>query len=134
MNKFCIIALFSQNEADIKRLCEQSVMLNQKLPLAMYLSNGIWTIITNEHLQFTITCKTISNHLTVVDINAPYGILYVNKSCFATKSYMHLPCHFDKHSYFETSVILQGVPKNVAATKKCITVYMGWCVCVCVSP
>ena len=33
MNIFCVMALFMKNEADIKTLCKQSVVLNQKLPL-----------------------------------------------------------------------------------------------------
>ena len=46
INKFCVMALFMQNQCDIKTLCKQSIVLDQKLPITKYLSFGIWVIIT----------------------------------------------------------------------------------------
>ena len=36
INKFCVMALFMQNQSDIKTLCKQSVVLDQKLPITKY--------------------------------------------------------------------------------------------------
>ena len=58
MNKLCIMALFMKIETDIKRFCKQTVVLNQRLPFAKYLSSGIWLVVTNENLKFIVSCQS----------------------------------------------------------------------------
>ena len=45
------MTLFLKNEVCIKTNCKQIVMMKQKLPLAKYLSHGIWAIVTHENLH-----------------------------------------------------------------------------------
>ena len=40
-NKFCVMALFMQNQRDITTLCKRSIVLDQKLPITKYLSFGL---------------------------------------------------------------------------------------------
>ena len=54
VNKFCVIALFRQNAQDIKTFCKQMVVLDQKLLTTKYLSYGIWIVVTDKPLTFTI--------------------------------------------------------------------------------
>ena len=58
VNKFCVIALFRQNAHDIKTFCKQMVVLDQKLPTTKYLSYGIWIVVTDKPLTFTLNCQS----------------------------------------------------------------------------
>ena len=56
VNKFCVIALFRQNAHDIETFCKQMVVLDQNLPTTKYLSYGIWIVVTDKPLTFTLNC------------------------------------------------------------------------------
>ena len=58
INKFCVVALFMQNQCNIKEFCKQMVVLGQKLPLTRYLSYGLWTAVSDVSLTFTINCQS----------------------------------------------------------------------------
>ena len=57
INKFCFMALLTQNHRGIKTLCKQSVVLDQKFPITKYLLFGIWIVIIKEPLTFTLNCQ-----------------------------------------------------------------------------
>ena len=58
INKFCVMALFMQNQRDIKTLYNQSVVLDRKnYLLQKYLSFGIWIVTAEEPLTFTLNCQ-----------------------------------------------------------------------------
>ena len=109
LNKPCIMTLFLKNEVGIKSNCKQTVMMKQKLPLAKYLSHGIWDIVTHENLQLTISCRSSSKQSSSIDIHPPFGILTVDNDCLASNKYISLPGHFDKNSYFEMSDVLKSL-------------------------
>ena len=85
--------------------------MKQKLPLAKYLSHGIWAIVTHENLQLTLSCRSSSKQSSSIDIHPTFGILTVNNDCLASNKYMTLPGHFDKNSYFEMSDVLRSLLK-----------------------
>ena len=58
VNKFYIIALFTQNTRGIKTLCKQMIDLKEKLSTTQYLSYGTWIIVTNKPLTFTLNCQS----------------------------------------------------------------------------
>ena len=58
LNKLCIMALFMQARDDMKQLCKQTVILNQKLPMTKCLSSGIWIVMANTDLKFTDGCQS----------------------------------------------------------------------------
>ena len=97
------MALFMKNQADIKNLCKQSVVLNQKLPLTKYLSFGIWIIINREPLTFTLNCQSYKPKDSVIKTEIPFGIVKLNNSCMAFSKHLQLPVYFGKHSAFEMS-------------------------------
>ena len=103
INKFCVMALFMKNQADIKTLCKQSVVLNQKLPLTKYMSFGIWIIINREPLTFTLNCQSYKPKDNVIKTEIPFGIVKLNNSCMAFSKHLQLPAFFGKHSTFEMS-------------------------------
>ena len=111
MNKLCVMALFMHVEVDVRKFCKQTVVLHQKLPLAKYLSSGIWLVVTNENLKFTVSCQSGDTESTEVHVEAPFGILHLNNTCRASNSYLRLLGHSDKSSTFENSDALKSVLK-----------------------
>ena len=111
VNKFCVIALFRQNVDDIKALCKQIVVLDQKLPTTKHLSFGIWIVVTNKLLTFTINCQSHESMANDIKIMPPFGIIKLNNTCKASNKYLQLPAYFGKHSHFERSDPYQALLK-----------------------
>ena len=111
INRFCVVALFMQNQRDIKTFCKQMVILDQKLPLTSYLSYGLWIVVTNVPLTFTINCQSHKQKTYDIKIESPFGIIKLNNTCKASNKYLQLPEYFGKHSYFERSDPLQALLK-----------------------
>ena len=111
MNKLCIMALFMKIETDIKRFCKQTVILNQRLPFAKYLSSGIWLVVTNENLKFTVSCQSGQIETTELIVKSPFDILTLNNTCRATNKYLRLLDHFDKSGTFKAVDALKSLLK-----------------------
>ena len=111
INRFCVVALFMQNQRDIKTFCKQMIILDQKLPLTSYLSYGLWIVVTNVPLTFTINCQSHKPKTYDIKIESPFGIIKLNNTCKASNKYLQLPEYFGKHSYFERSDPLQALLK-----------------------
>ena len=111
INRFCVVALFMQNQRDIKTFCKQMVILDQKLPLTSYLSYGLWIVVTNVPLTFTINCQSHKQKTYDIKIESPFGIIKLNNTCKASNKYLQLPEYFGKHSYFERLDPLQALLK-----------------------
>ena len=111
INRFCVVALFMQNQRDIKTFCKQMVILDQKLPLTSYLSYGLRIVVTNVPLTFTINCQSHKPKTYDIKIESPFGIIKLNNTCKASNKYLQLPEYFGKHSYFERSDPLQALLK-----------------------
>lgn len=111
MNKFCVMALFTQSLQDIKTFCRQMVVLDQKLPVTKYLSHGIWIVVTNKPLTFTINCQIDDIKISDVKIVPPFGIIQLNNTCKASNKYLRLPEYFGKRSVFERSDPLRALLK-----------------------
>ena len=79
------------------------VVLDQKLPTTKYVSYGIWIVVTDTPLTFTLNC-----HIKVVP---PFGIIKLNNTCKASNKYLQLPEYFGKHILFERSDPLQVLLK-----------------------
>ena len=111
VNKFCVIALFRQNAHDIKTFCKQMVVLDQKLPTTKYLSYGIWIVVTDKPLTFTLNCQSYEPKIGDIKVAPPFGIIKLNNTCKASNKYLQLPEYFGKHSHFERSDPLQVLLK-----------------------
>lgn len=101
INEFCVIALFMKNVHDIKTFCKQVVVLGEILPTTKYLSHGVWIIISNKPLTFTLNCQSYEPNVGDIQITPPFGIIRLNNTCKASNKYIQLPEYFGKHSYFE---------------------------------
>ena len=111
MNKFCIIALFMQNTRDIKTLCKQVIVLKEKLPATKYLSYGVWIVVTNKPLTFTVNCQSHEPRQGNIKITPPFGIIQLNITCKASNDYLQLPEYFGKSSHFQRSDPLHALLK-----------------------
>lgn len=111
LNTFCVIALFRQNTHDIKTFCKQMVVLDQKLPMTKYLSYGIWIVVTNKPLTFTLNCQSHDPKVGDIKLTPPFGIIKLNNTCKASNKYLRLPEYFGKHSQFIRSDPLQSLLK-----------------------
>ena len=111
VNKFCVIALFRQNAHDIKTFCKQMVVLDQNLSTTKYLSYGIWIVVTDKPLTFTLNCQSYEPKIGDIKVAPPFGIIKLNNTCKASNKYLQLPEYFGKHSHFERSDPLQVLLK-----------------------
>lgn len=111
LNKFCVIALFRRNTRDIKTFCKQMVVLDQKLPMTRYLSYGIWIVVTNKPLTFTLNCQLNDPKVGDIKVMPPFGIIKLNNTCKASNTYLRLPEYFGKHSQFIREDPLQSLLK-----------------------
>ena len=84
LNKLCVMALFMQARDDIKQLCKQTVILNQKLPMIKYLSSGVWIVMTNTNLKFTVSCQSYIAEPSDIKVKPPFGIVTFNNTCKAS--------------------------------------------------
>ena len=103
INKYCIVALFMQNVHDINTFCKQMVVLDERLPITKYLSNGGWIVITNTPLIFTLNCKSDGHNLADIKVWPSFGIIKLNNTCKASNKYLQLPEYFGKESFYERS-------------------------------
>lgn len=87
VNKFCVIALFMQNAHDIKTFCKQMVVLDEKLPTTKYLSFGIWIVVTDKPLTFTLKCQSYEPRTGDIKIAPPYGTIRLNNTCKSSNKY-----------------------------------------------
>ena len=81
LNRFCVVALLMQNQHDIKEFCKQMVVLDQKLTSISY---GLWIVVTNVPLTFTINCQSYKPKTYDIKIESPFGIIKLNNTCKAS--------------------------------------------------
>ena len=87
------------------------VVLDQKLPTTKYLSYGIWIVVTDKPLTFTLNCQSYEPKIGDIKVAPPFGIIKLNNTCKASNKYLQLPEYFGKHSHFERSDPLQVLLK-----------------------
>ena len=111
INKLCIMALFMDNTHDIKTLCKLKVVF-KTLPITRHLTQGIWIVITDKPLTFTVTCRLNELKTNDIKIKAPFGIIRLTtNTCKASNKYLRMPAYFGQNSYFERIDPLQALLK-----------------------
>ena len=110
INKLCIMALFMDNTHDIKTLCKLKVVF-ETLPITRHLTQGIWIVITDKPLTFTVTCSLNELKANDIKIKAPFGVIILTNTCKASNKNLRLPAYFGQNSYFERTDPLQALLK-----------------------
>ena len=87
------------------------VVLDQKLPTTKYLSYGIWIVVTDKPLTFTLNCQSYEPKIGDIKVAPPFDIIKLNNTCKTSNKYLQLPEYFGKRSHFERSDPLQVLLK-----------------------
>ena len=119
INKLCIMALFMDNTHDIKTLCKLKVVF-KTLPITRHLTLGIWIVITDKLLTFTVTCRMNELKTNDIKIKAQFSHIKSTYTCKAMNKYLRLPAYFGQNSYFERIDPLQALLKLHNVSKFCI--------------
>merc|ERR1712154_199398 len=89
-SKFCLIALFMGSDERIKKLCQAKVFVNEILPIAEYISEGLWLITTAERLSFTKTCRENPADSGIFNVEPPMAFVRLNETCSASNNHLTL--------------------------------------------
>ena len=93
-SKWCLTALFLQNDELINENCEMSVS-NVTSPEAIYLDEGDWAIATVEPDQMEVTGRA---QKYVISLNPPLTLVNLQPACSAFSSKLKLPPYLRKIS------------------------------------
>ena len=97
----CLVSLFTNNDKSAKEKCQRKIINNFQTPKAIFLTEGLWLVFTQNEATFTIKCKHLSKTYTnKKTVKAPVGILVLKKSCSASNEEIKLPTHLDMTSTF----------------------------------
>ena len=97
-SQICVTALFLKDVERIENFCKTIVTLNNKLPIALYISYGTWVVITVEPIVFTVMCVGNKRYQTTVRPAVSYVAL--NMSCHAFSDQMTLPPYYYHESEY----------------------------------
>ena len=86
---------------DIERHCVQIMITGYDLPASRYLSFGIWIVLTEEPLTFTLSCRTQDKNGNSVEVKLHFGIIKLNNTCGAYNKYLQLPEYFSKENFLQ---------------------------------
>ena len=75
--------------------------------MTRYLSFGLWVIVTDLPLTFTVNCQTDTLPTDDILVKPPFGIVKLNNTCKASNKYLQLPEYLGVRSQFERTDPLQ---------------------------
>ena len=104
LSKLCIVALFMKDKKSIKNNCQNVIQLNKITPMAEYLDDGMWIVVTYRKLRMTITCDNSLNN-RVQMIKPPLGMIKLEIGCAANNDELTLMPFYDMKTniQFDTS-------------------------------
>ena len=93
LSQFCIISLFMRNKEKQQQNCRTIVRPSSILPMAEYMSSGVWIITTQNQLQFSVICH---DGRAVMEMTAdpPIGVLKLPMTCVASNDHLTLPAFY----------------------------------------
>ena len=96
LSKLCIVALFMENEKAITQNCQVNVVPKAILPLAEYLSNGLWIVVTTEPFKLSVNCQLTSPYHSIFAVTPPITLVPLKATCSASSNYLSLtPFYFN---------------------------------------
>ena len=107
LSKFCITALFMNNQQQIKESCRTSARLNYVIPMAEYLTDGYWIVTTQRRLSFSVVCQTERTRVGDIRVEPPLGVVRLGMSCTASNEYMTLLPYYQEESKLQVHDSLQ---------------------------
>lgn len=98
----CVVALFKQDQSAIERTCRSKVQFNRPWPQAHYLHDGVWLIVSDTELQFTVMC--LQDNARQVKTRPPVDTLHMDPACTAYSETVTLPPYYHKQSEIDGTV------------------------------
>ena len=107
-SKLCIIKIFMGDENGINKFCKTIVNPNVILPLAEYLTDGQWAVVTLSPLKFEILCQSPGNlSRNSITVKPPLDIVTLPMSCSAYSGHITLVPFYHQESVYNLSTNLQ---------------------------
>ena len=96
--------------------CQVSVKTGAVLPMAEYLTTGVWMITTDKRLRFSITCHD-GQEPTERVIDSPMGVLNLSMTCTATNDFLSLPAYyqFDSMTRIDDKFLMELQTHNITS-------------------
>ncbi|MEW8543129.1 MAG: hypothetical protein AB2693_06300, partial [Candidatus Thiodiazotropha sp.] len=113
----CIVALFLNSRGKITEFCHKTVMPNSYVPQAIYIADGLWIIISQKELRFSVTCQKSNSALKSLIIKPPLDVVAVNSKCEASNDYLSLmPYYMSETKQEITDEFVSMVKENLNIT------------------
>ena len=109
-----------KNKPNDNMQCQTIIRLNSMLPLANYLSNGVWIITTQKDVMFSVVSQeTKSKQSIVIVIRAPIAKVKLELTCSAFNDYLTLLSYYHTQTEYLVEDTLSDLIKryNFSAVK-----------------
>jgi hypothetical protein len=87
-----------KNAELIGPFCQITVQMETILPLAEYLSDGLWGISTNVNFRLSIVSHNSSTFS--IDVKPPLQVIKIDMFCHAVSKMLTLPAYFHNESIY----------------------------------
>lgn len=111
VNRFCVIALFMSDKESIDRNCRTVIRPNSLLPVAEYLTDGVWIVSTMKPLRFSLVCQG-EREIQTLTVQPPIGIVELEMLCSANSDFLKLPPYYQSESDFQVADSLTYILSN----------------------
>ncbi|XP_069106680.1 LOW QUALITY PROTEIN: uncharacterized protein [Argopecten irradians] len=103
----CVTSLFLKRRDLIKVNCQATVRPHSVLPIAEYVTDGMWVVATQHDLTFTVVCykgheKVVSGHKSLT-VHRPMGVVKLDKSCSASNHFLTLVPFYHEESQYNVN-------------------------------
>ena len=105
VSKFCIVALFMDDDRDIAKHCDVVVSSKSVIPMGIHVYAGKWLISTRETFDLSVLCSNPVegnriSHVTrsLIKVRAPLQFIELEQSCSATSGFMTLEAFYSHSS------------------------------------
>ena len=101
----CVVALYLNNRARAKQVCQVKVRPNHILPLAKNIDRGKWLISSIHTIAFTVTCRPKSDlkrgRTYTQKVRPPLHSLTLPPNCAANSEFITLPAYNNLNSVMQ---------------------------------
>ena len=117
----CIVALFLNSRGKITEFCHKTVMPNSYVPQAIYIADGLWVIISQKELRFSVTCQKGNSTSKSLIIKAPLDVIAVDSKCEASNDYLSLmPYYMSETTQEITDGFVSMIKENLNITSNAL--------------
>lgn len=98
LNQFCVSALFMNKTNVTDSYYMTKVRLDTVLPMAKYITDGVWVLSIKEKLQLSISCH--DQPVTFRSVEPPLALIRLNMTCTATSDSLMLPPYYQSETEY----------------------------------